>query len=129
MKTIQSTLHIGVKQPFSVVHISDTHLTYADMRDGERKVELARGRKTCFPYDEEAVLQLASDTAKEKGVPIVHTGDLRRLWEASKLTGDLCVYCFGWQEDFVRSFLGDKVEILIADFDKVERLLFDKYDE
>ena len=31
-------------------------------------------------------------------------GDLRRLWEASKLTGDLCVYCLGWQEDFVRSF-------------------------
>ena len=76
MKTIRSTLHIGVTQPFSVEHITDTHLTYADMRDGERKVELAKGRKTCFPYDEEDVLRLASDTAKEKGVPIVHTGDL-----------------------------------------------------
>ncbi|MBQ8351891.1 MAG: metallophosphoesterase [Clostridia bacterium] len=76
MNIIESTLHIGVKTPFTVVHISDTHLTYADLRDGERKVELAKGRKTCFPYDEEAVLLLASDTAKEKGAPIVHTGDL-----------------------------------------------------
>ena len=76
MRIIQSKLHIGIKNPLSVIHISDTHLTYADMRDGERKVELAKGRKTCFPYDEEAVLQLAGDLAREKGIPIVHTGDL-----------------------------------------------------
>jgi hypothetical protein len=76
MKIIKTQLNIGVNAPFSVVHISDTHLTYADLRDGERKVELAVGRKTCFPYDEEAVLQLASDTAKTLGAPIVHTGDL-----------------------------------------------------
>lgn len=76
MNIIKTKLEIGVKEPFSVVHISDTHLTYADLRDGERKVELAVGRKTCFPYDEEAVLQLARDTAKQLGAPIVHTGDL-----------------------------------------------------
>ena len=76
MNIMESTLRVGVETPFQIIHISDTHLTYADMRDGERKVELAKGRKTCFPYDEEAVLQLASDLAKEKGIPIVHTGDL-----------------------------------------------------
>ena len=76
MNIIESTLRIGVEAPFQIIHISDTHLTYADMRDGERKVELARGRKTCFPYDEEAVLQLAGDLSREKGIPIVHTGDL-----------------------------------------------------
>ena len=51
-------------------------------------------------------------------------GDLRRLWAASELKGNLCVYCFDWQEDFVRSFLGDDVEILTVDFDKVEQRLF-----
>ena len=74
MNIIKTKLEIGVKEPFSIIHISDTHLTYADLRDGERKVELAVGRKTCFPYDEEAVLQLARDTAKQLGAPIVHTG-------------------------------------------------------
>ena len=54
-------------------------------------------------------------------------GDLRRLWEASDLDGNLRVYCFAWQQDFVRNFLGEDVEIVIADFDKVEKLLFDKY--
>ena len=54
-------------------------------------------------------------------------GDLRRLWEASDLDGNLRVYCFAWQQDFVRIFLGEDVEIVIADFDKVEKLLFNKY--
>ena len=52
-------------------------------------------------------------------------GDLRRLWSASKFEGDLRVYCFEWQKDFVRNFLGDDVEILTADFDKVEKVLLD----
>ena len=54
-------------------------------------------------------------------------GDLHRLWAASELKDNFCVYCFDWQKDFVRNFLGDDVEIVIADFDKVEKLLFNKY--
>lgn len=52
-------------------------------------------------------------------------GDLRRLWAASELKSNLCVYCFDWQEDFVRNFLGDDVEILTVNFDKVEQILFE----
>ena len=51
-------------------------------------------------------------------------GDLRRLWSASKFEGDLRVYCFEWQKDFVRNFLGDDVEITTVNFDKVEQRLF-----
>ena len=50
-------------------------------------------------------------------------GDLRRLWAASELKGNLCVYCFDWQKDFVRNFLGENVEILTVNFDKVEQRL------
>ena len=56
-------------------------------------------------------------------------GDLRRLWAASELKGDLCIYCFDWQEDFVRNFLGADVEILTVNFDKVEQLLFESEKE
>ena len=76
MNIIKTKLTVGAEKPFSVVHISDTHLTYADLRDGERKVELAKGRVTCFPYNTEAVLDLASRTAKDLHAPILHTGDL-----------------------------------------------------
>ena len=50
-------------------------------------------------------------------------GDLHRLWSASKFDGDLRVYCFEWQKDFVRNFLGDDVEIVTADFNKVEKVI------
>ena len=76
MNIIKTQLHIGASTPFRAVHISDTHFTYADMRDGEAKVDLARGRVTCFPFDPEAILEKASETAKELRAPILHTGDL-----------------------------------------------------
>ena len=41
MKTIETTLCVGAANPFFAIHLSDTHLTYADERDGERKVILA----------------------------------------------------------------------------------------
>ncbi len=76
MSILYNTLHVGAEKPFTVIHISDTHLTYADMRDGERKVKLAEEeRSQCFFHAEE-VLQKASALSKELGVPILHTGDL-----------------------------------------------------
>ena len=75
MSFIETKTEIGLDVPFSVVHISDTHLTYADMRDGERKVKLAENRSKSFPYAEDA-LTLASEISKEKNIPVVHTGDL-----------------------------------------------------
>ena len=74
-KIIETKIKVGAFAPFKIIHLSDTHMTYADMRDGERKVELANKRSQYYRGAEE-VLALASDTARELGAPIFHTGDL-----------------------------------------------------
>jgi len=75
MSIVPTSLKIGVKAPFRVLHMTDTHLTYADLRDGERKVQLAEKRACLFPLAEE-MLRLASEVSKIENVPILHTGDL-----------------------------------------------------
>ena len=61
--------------PFRVIHASDTHLTDADIRDGERKVTLAEERKNIFPHADEMLSEI-SKMSREHGLPIIHTGDL-----------------------------------------------------
>ncbi|MBQ8716327.1 MAG: metallophosphoesterase [Clostridia bacterium] len=75
MSIIPTSLKIGVKTPFRALHMTDTHLTYADLRDGERKVQLAERRARSFPRAAE-MLQLAAEVSKSENVPILHTGDL-----------------------------------------------------
>lgn len=84
MSIIEAKLRVGAKAPVCVLHISDTHLTYADMRDGVRKVELSNERKQYFPYAAET-LDLASRIAKKKNLPIIHTGDLIDFVSAANL--------------------------------------------
>ena len=75
MEIIKTAIPLGVETPFQILHLSDTHLTRANLRDGERKVKLAENRLSIFP-EAEAVLQSACAAAKELQVPIIHTGDL-----------------------------------------------------
>lgn len=75
VKVLETKLHIGVEKPFTVIHLSDTHLTYADLRDGERKVALGEKRARIFPHAEE-MLALADELAAQYNAPILHTGDL-----------------------------------------------------
>ena len=49
MNLIDNTLTVGLTRPVSFLHISDTHLTYADERDDARKRELSAYREPCFP--------------------------------------------------------------------------------
>ena len=74
-KVIKTNLHIGVEKPFTVIHMSDTHLTRADLRDGERKVTLGEKRAMYFPHAEE-MIELADGLAHQYDAPILHTGDL-----------------------------------------------------
>ena len=37
MQFIHNTLQVGASEPFTLLHISDTHLTFADNRDTLRK--------------------------------------------------------------------------------------------
>ena len=75
MEFLTTQIRIGLESPVRVLHFSDTHLTRADLRDGERKVNLGDSRYGCFPNAEE-VLQFASAKAQALDLPIVHTGDL-----------------------------------------------------
>lgn len=75
MKLFHTTLHVGADVPFRAIHVSDTHLTLADERDGARKVALVDWRLPSFP-DAQKVLCEVGDLADEMGVPILHTGDL-----------------------------------------------------
>ncbi len=67
-------IDIGIEKPFSVLHITDTHLTLADERDDKRKMSLSRSRRF---YPEGSVkLSEVSAYARENKFPIIHTGDL-----------------------------------------------------
>lgn len=74
--TLQHTqISIGLPSPVSVIHASDTHLTLADIRDGERKVALGANRLGGFPHAE-TVLDELGELSRGMGLPIFHTGDL-----------------------------------------------------
>ena len=84
-------------------------------------------KKNIFETDEPPkIMHYGYDIYKDGAFLLVWLdGDLHRLWIASQLEENLYVYCFAWQKDFVRKFLGDDVEILIANFDKVEEILLE----
>lgn len=75
MNIIHSELHIGVETPFTVIHASDTHLTRADLRDGERKVALAEKRVRHFAHAEEMLATIGA-LSEQYHAPILYTGDL-----------------------------------------------------
>ena len=75
MNVIHTTLNIDATAPFTIIHLSDTHLTYADLRDGQRKVDLIDWRLPSFP-NAEKVLAEAGELSRELNAPIFHTGDL-----------------------------------------------------
>ena len=68
MQIINTQIKIGLEAPVRVIHASDTHLTYADMRDGERKVKLAEGRLPGFPHAED-VLAKIGEVSKAENLP------------------------------------------------------------
>ena len=75
LNIIRATLSVGAASPFTAIHASDTHLTYADMRDGQRKVDLISWRLPGFPHAEAALTELG-ELSRELNAPILHTGDL-----------------------------------------------------
>lgn len=72
---ITTSLQLGATRPFTLLHISDTHLCLADDRDDERKLRLAENRKRCFGDGEDA-LRWSIALARETDALLVHTGDL-----------------------------------------------------
>ncbi len=75
MKYLSNELNVGAEKPFTLLHVSDTHLCLADDRDCQRKLDLAANRAPRFPEAEEAFAEIKK-VAKEKNLTIAHTGDL-----------------------------------------------------
>lgn len=76
MNIKQTDIKIGIPNPFSILHISDTHFTLADERDDDRKISLSHIRKREFITQPDDKLKVAEEIANDKGLKIVHTGDL-----------------------------------------------------
>ena len=71
-----SVVRIGLKTPFSVLHISDTHLAEAYSDEHPDKVAAAASRSRSFGGQQEESLAESLDWAKSNVDFVVHTGDL-----------------------------------------------------
>ncbi len=71
-----ATVEIGLEKPFSVLHISDTHLTAAYPHENEKKQKLRENRTKCFGGRQEEALRDTLNWAKEHVDYVIHTGDL-----------------------------------------------------
>lgn len=75
MEIIKTHLNLGVKEPFCVLHASDTHIAFADNRDTERKVLLSEQRKNAFSSAESDLEFLRKKALTENRI-VIYTGDL-----------------------------------------------------
>ena len=86
----------GATQPFSILHISDTHLTAAYPEEGEGKMQAHHRRLRTFGGRQEEALRDSLSWAKDNVDYVLHTGDL-----------------IDWQSeanfDLVKKFYGDKM--------------------
>ena len=88
-----ATVEIGIEKPFSVLHLSDTHLTAAYDHENEKKQQLHNNRTTTFGGRQEEALGDALAWAKEHVDYVVHTGDL--IDRQSEANFDLVKKYFG----------------------------------
>lgn len=75
----KTTLKAGLEKPVKLLHITDTHLSFADERDNERKRKLAEDRSRAFGDTDgriEKDLYEMLDYADRNCDLLIHTGDL-----------------------------------------------------
>ena len=91
-----STINIGLKKPFSVMHFSDTHLTAAYPHENKNKQKLREVRTQTFGGRQEEALRDSLAWAKDHVDFLLHTGDI-----------------MDWQSeanfDLVKKYLGDNI--------------------
>lgn len=75
LNVTRHTVSVGANHPFSVLHVSDTHLAFCDGRDNERKIKLAASRFGEMARAEH-YLDEALRLAEREHLMFVHTGDL-----------------------------------------------------
>ena len=91
-------IHIGLPQPFSVLHISDTHLAECYPTEPPHKVEFAKKRMRGFGGRQAEALRNAIQWAKGNADLLIHTGDLIDFQTEANL-------------DFVRKMFGEEKDI------------------
>ena len=110
------TVNIGLEQPFSVLHISDTHLTAVYPHEDEKKQQLHKIRTTTFGGRQEEALRDSLDWARQHVDYVVHTGDLID-WQSEanfdlvkKYFGEGVVGCLGNHEFSQHMWLSEPKE-------------------
>ena len=88
-----ATVRAGAMKPFSVLHISDTHLCEAYPEEGEKKQRLKDVRRKTFGGRQEEALRDSLSWAKANVDYVIHTGDLID-WQ-SRANFDLVKKYFG----------------------------------
>ncbi|MCR4565334.1 MAG: metallophosphoesterase [Bacteroidales bacterium] len=76
MSISYAQVNIGLEKPFSVLHISDTHLTAAYPHESEKKQQLSRRRTKTFGGMQEDALRESLIWAKKNTNYVIHTGDI-----------------------------------------------------
>ena len=69
-------IEAGAKKPFSVLHVSDTHLTAVHPHEDKWKQEMSRADTPIFGAKQEEALSEAAAYAKKHCDFLLHTGDL-----------------------------------------------------
>lgn len=72
----QVRFDVGARRPFSVLHVSDSHLTGVDERDGPAVRAFARSRENLGRELGASYLEEALGYARARGLRVVHTGDV-----------------------------------------------------
>lgn len=80
MKLRKINLKLGIERPLRLLHLSDTHLSYADERDNQRKRDLAVSRaKNAFETEPGSTMRHLDEAlayGKAHCELMIHTGDL-----------------------------------------------------
>ena len=127
MNRITTEICVGATAPFSLLHVSDTHLTLADERDDERKLQTADRRQETFPTAESDFREILRIATEEKKT-VVHTGDLidfvseKNLDMAREMTERIDLFMVAGNHEFTL-YVGDAVEnaaYRAISFDKVQ---------
>ena len=91
----------GATKPFSVLHISDTHLTAAYDDESEQIRNIAKRRTVTFGGHQEEALRDSIAWAKAHNDYIVHTGDLMDMFSRANL-------------DLVKKYFGEAGDLMLA---------------
>lgn len=70
------SVEVGASRPFSVLHVSDSHLAWIDGRDDEAVFAFARARKGLGRELGGHYLDEAMEYADQRKLRVVHTGDI-----------------------------------------------------